>query len=479
MTARHPDWTPPEPKERRQLWARDTRRPLESPLVYLRTGEAEALRLDCREGRLVCPIPDCAAPKITTRAGSRRDHFAHLSGGGHGPETLHHYTAKALVGAWLRKRHPEAAVTIDLRTVESGRQPDVLVEFDDGRRFAFEIQYAGLTQAEWAKRHRDYGRDGIIDIWLFGHTRFLRAARTDVFDHPEGRFTLGPLLETVDHAAAGLLWIDPDEQKLFIRRRYSGAGHDSWSKHGIRPTVEVAAVDLALCRLEEWRLWTPIEPDELEGKRIYDERMRKARRQEAEDRRRYREDQEREREVRQHARAMRAAQQTSWERYRAKIVAAYGAIPPILLRDHRTARGMLLEPAHWHGLLVGSFINRRVGRLFTTDEVVEFFDSRRLFDPGFDHEAVVEDYLYVLRRHGFIDFAARGPFLEGPALVLADCARPSTEEEASQLRIAIRDRSEDQELAYAADLKARFAAQRLADAPGPGAALAGDFGHGA
>lgn len=461
MTARHPDWRPPDPNERRQLWARDLRRSLDAPLVFIRVGEAGALRPECREGRLICPLPDCEAPRITTRAGSKRDHFAHLSGGGHGPETLHHYTAKAVIGSWVRERHPEATVTVDMRTVESGRLPDVLVEFDRRRRFAFEIQYAGLTEAEWGRRHADYQRDGIVDIWLFGHTRrFLRPAHSDAFDKPEGRFTLGPLLETVDRVTGGIFWIDPDARQLVVRRRYSGAGHDSWAKNRIRPTVEIARVDLPLCRLEADHLWTPIEIDELAAKQIRDERVRQARRQEAEDRRREREELRREREARARAKAVRASARQAWSRYREKVVTSYGRVPQILFKPHSSERGILLEPTHWHALLVGSFVNRRIGKLFTSEEAAEFFSSRRLLAPGADAGDVVEDYLYVLRRYGFVEFAARGPFIESPILVLADCRQLPAEKEAYRRRVAIRNRSEEDELALAADLRRQHEEQQ-------------------
>lgn len=113
--------------ERRQLWARDLRLPPEAPLTYLEAGAAAKLRADCQAGYLVCPIPDCRSPRLSTRSGSRRDHFFHVArtGVSHVPESWLHYTAKHLVGWWLRVRYPEVAVRVDDLAVDNGQRPDV------------------------------------------------------------------------------------------------------------------------------------------------------------------------------------------------------------------------------------------------------------------------------------------------------------------------------------------------------------------
>jgi hypothetical protein len=68
---------------------------------------------------------------------------------------------------------------VDHEAVDNGQVPDVLVVFPDGRRFAFEIQYAPLTIDAWRARHAGYRAQDIVDIWLFGHIPpHLRVART-------------------------------------------------------------------------------------------------------------------------------------------------------------------------------------------------------------------------------------------------------------------------------------------------------------
>lgn len=166
--------------EKVQIFARDTRLPADAPLSRLDRGMAAAWRPAARAGHLACPIPGCEDPRLTTRAGSRRDHFAHrnLVGAPHAPETWFHYAGKHVVGDWLHARYPEARVVVDAEAVENRQVPDVLAEFPDGRRFAFEVQYAGLDTDDWAWRHAGYVVQGITDIWLLGHlSRYLRHPR--------------------------------------------------------------------------------------------------------------------------------------------------------------------------------------------------------------------------------------------------------------------------------------------------------------
>lgn len=74
-------------RDQRQLYARDTRLSGDAPLRFIREGEAERLRAECRAGDLICPVPGCADPRYTTAGGTKRDHFRHrsLAGGVHAP----------------------------------------------------------------------------------------------------------------------------------------------------------------------------------------------------------------------------------------------------------------------------------------------------------------------------------------------------------------------------------------------------------
>jgi hypothetical protein len=203
----------------RQLFARDRRLGQDAPLVFIEIGAARRLRADCHAGDLVCPFPGCPDPRLITRGGTRRDHFAHrraLDPIAHAPERWYHLCGKYLIGEWARRSFPEARVQVDHEAVDNGQVPDVLVVFPDGRRFAFEVQYAPLTIDAWRARHDGYRAQGIVDIWLFGHIPpHLRAARGRPGE--AARFVFTELLEAVELAGGIARWIDPDVRAVRAR----------------------------------------------------------------------------------------------------------------------------------------------------------------------------------------------------------------------------------------------------------------------
>jgi hypothetical protein len=195
-------------QDTRQLYARDVRLPDGAPLVYLPEGEADRFREDCRGGHLACPLPDCPDPRYIARGGSRRHHFAHHGGaGGHAPERYFHVVGKRLVADFVRERQPGAEVVVECR-VENGQVADVLARSpESGRRYAFEIQYSPLTVEEWRARHEGYRSLGIVDVWLFGHTKpHLRPAGGT------GLVVVSPLLEAIFRTDVPVLFLNPDDR---------------------------------------------------------------------------------------------------------------------------------------------------------------------------------------------------------------------------------------------------------------------------
>jgi hypothetical protein len=339
--------------ERRQIYARDTRLDENAPLFRLERGQAEASRAAAKAGYLVCPIPGCEDIRYTTRAGSRRDHFVHRNRGGaaHAPETWFHYTGKRLVGSWALARHPEARVVVDAEAVSNRQVPDVLVEFPDGRRFAFEIQYAAMTQDEWPWRQAGYLLQGITPVWLFGHTpRYLRR------DHyHEDEFVLGPLIRTVIAAGERPFWINPDEQLIGSRRRLSDEDWRGRFEHEMdpeaKPTLALALDALADCRIEGVEFLTPL--DDVE--RTLADEAAAARQREIEERLKW--------EAAESAKAEERAKRGAYrERKEAERAVAYdkdtrhwverdlaGALGVIDIKMPSDS-GIWLHPAHWHAL---------------------------------------------------------------------------------------------------------------------------------
>lgn len=154
------------------LWGRDK---ATGESWKLKDGRGNEDR-DLVNDRIICPDEHCPSPRLTTVARSAgRHHLRHFVGSydGHGgPESFAHSQGCAQVEQWLKARYPRSKVQREERSNDAGeRRADVMMTaWKDERRVAVEIQYTPITVAEWEERHASYVRQGITDIWLFGHT---------------------------------------------------------------------------------------------------------------------------------------------------------------------------------------------------------------------------------------------------------------------------------------------------------------------
>lgn len=419
-------------RDRRQLYARDTRLSADAPLRFIREGEAERLRAECRSGILVCPVPDCADPRYTTASGTKRDHFRHLSlvAGVHAPESYYHFAAKHLVGDWARRQHADATVHVDDHRIgsDSGsvQVPDVLIEFPDGRRFAVEIQYAPITRDDWWRRHNGYQQQGIVDIWLWGHERrYLREAR----DHAN-RIHLGPVPFELQRAGVPLHWINPDEGLIASVRDASDPWTEAERRHGRRgkpqwESVSLAFEPLAACRIDGDQFVTPLMTYEAEHRsEIAHELL-----QQRDEERRQREARQkaREKEARRHEQRRAYAQRMADEEYERRVrpavvkrlAGALDAIEVALPWD----RAIYRSPAHWHAKLFELFIEGHIGEIFTFADVMSQLIDR--LEGRIDEMPMAAyDYLRFLERSGYLACRRDDRQLITDVVVLADASNP-------------------------------------------------------
>src|SRR5690554_5653245 len=141
--------------ESRLIFAR--RRDGSPELFMLPDGEAHQLRQFTVEN-MMCPVPGCPTPRFTTvrRRVRGRDGFRHFHRPGfeHSPESQFHIEGKAELARWARSVQPDATVTEELASdAARSRVADVMVEYPDDQRTAFEVQYAALTPDAWQLRH--------------------------------------------------------------------------------------------------------------------------------------------------------------------------------------------------------------------------------------------------------------------------------------------------------------------------------------
>ncbi|MGA5198251.1 competence protein CoiA family protein [Streptomyces exfoliatus] len=132
-------------------------------------------------GQLVCfycfhgfEAPTGTRVPLVTRGrlgGKVRRHFAHPPGqapaGGHGPETVWHITTKHTLASWARTRPGVARVRLEQWTEVRDRRADVEVLLADGTKIALEAQRRLMTDDGWRQRHRDYLRQGVVDVWFW------------------------------------------------------------------------------------------------------------------------------------------------------------------------------------------------------------------------------------------------------------------------------------------------------------------------
>jgi hypothetical protein len=214
-------------------------------LVFLEPGRAESLRARAKAGALICPIPDCSQPTFTTVGGTRRHHFRHatrVDGDRHaGLESVEHFVAKHLLARWLTARYGhEATISVE-RTLDM-RRPDVSCDFDDGRTFAFEVQYTPITGTEWQERHDTYAARDIRDIWLFGHKG--RICQTATLEGGDKQLRLAPPMTTLLDHDVPLLWFNPDTEHV-------ATAEVPWDHRGGREGSRWRSYPFAVCALED------------------------------------------------------------------------------------------------------------------------------------------------------------------------------------------------------------------------------------
>jgi hypothetical protein len=122
--------------DERQVYARSTEAE-GGELVFMPEGGAEEFRAAAQAGRLVCPVPGCPYPRLTTRGpAERRHHFVHLQSPGD-PAHQRAYerqVATELLADWIRTTHPKS--TVETNVPVDGVSVTVLVTGPTGAKFA-------------------------------------------------------------------------------------------------------------------------------------------------------------------------------------------------------------------------------------------------------------------------------------------------------------------------------------------------------
>lgn len=459
--------------ETAQVWAED--RQTGEPR-YIGRGEADELREEAR-ANWRCPVPGCLDDRISTRGGSRRDHFFHLGdGAGHSDgESLQHLQAKAMIAAWARGRAPSAVVeeerSIKDPVTRRTRRPDVLAQWPDGRRVAFEVEYKSWSVAAWCAKQDDFDGHGprTRAVWLFGHLPRYLAQPPRPSHVPEGEWDR-VLIREVPRAvaAAGLpvLHVNPLDRTIgtvvvdglpLAEARKQARWYDTQPLDTIGlclPTGLDEQGRLVVCSIDECELDPDVglvTPTMTEACRAAAEvataaaadRIRDAQRDADEQatRERARVEQERrdarpglspeDRRAYAQAAAERDRQRWLADPLRLNLVQAYGKVPPLLAQQLDDDRGVLGHHEHWHCIAFRKLIRGRVGRTWTVRQVYAVIaEDFTLHKDPMRRGPAISGFLDHLDKHRLVDFDATS----GTVRVLRDDPMTAHQVAANQSR---------------------------------------------
>ena len=168
------EWASEALGEERQVYARSTQVE-RGELVFMPEGAAERFRAAAQAGRLVCPVPGCPYPRLTTRGpAKRRHHFVHLQAPGD-PAHQRAYerqVATELLADWIRAKHPRSTVQTDVPVGEVS--VTVLVTGPAGAKFALVFVDRRLGVDAWWDEDAELERAGLARGWIFTPRQYLR-----------------------------------------------------------------------------------------------------------------------------------------------------------------------------------------------------------------------------------------------------------------------------------------------------------------
>lgn len=416
-------------RERAQVWAVD--RATGEPR-YVANGQADALREKARRDWR-CPFPGCLTV-ISTRGGSRRDHFWHPSGSAHASdgESEAHLGAKAMLTTWATSQCPSGAAAIEEETVSLKepetalhRRADVMVTWEDSARTAFEVEYKNFLVRDWQHKQDDYDRESVACVWLLGHTR-LRHRRTITTGN-------GIELASVHLPPLAMAWVDAGRFVLVVnpvtRQIGTVAGDCAFTRRPNRYADHawVRLDDLGDCELHrQYGIITPTMKAILSAED--DERRRADEEAEAQRRR-----MDESAHVRRQEEAPRAARRTStgplrspseieaqrlrreraddWMHhpFRRICLAQWGKIPAVVAEELGSDLGIAASHEHWHSLVFAYFIDTQpVGSTFSIRDILKRLEQHQMplhESPPLRFPAI-QGFIRHLADHGYVSIGA-------------------------------------------------------------------------
>lgn len=355
--------------ESRQVWARD--RESGAP-VYLEVGMADAMRPIARE-RLRCPAHGCTV-LISTRGGTRRDHFFHVNSAPHANdgESQAHLGAKAMLADWLSRACLSSQVfeeyAIDTGDADGTRRADVAV-VTGPRVIALEVEYKAFAANAWAAKQRGYAQAHVSCVWLLGHTRLRAADDAPVHDDFEITRVVIPVLAR--------RWAEFDIEIVAINPRTKEIGVVTADPTGDTPLAAESregwlhVFPLEECSFDAHRgLLTPLSVRLARTRAEAEEQARTSAAHAKAEEERQRREKANWAQIHVLFRRHEAAQHHAWESspLHPRVMARWGSVPTELAANPPTAKAINALPLHWHAAIYEELIHQHAPLTEITEE---------------------------------------------------------------------------------------------------------------
>lgn len=414
-------------RDLRQVWAVD--RTTGEP-HFLPDGDADKVRETAR-AQWKCPIPDCTT-QISTRGGSRRDHFFHVGSGvgvSHG-ESAAHLSAKAMIARWARtKAGPgwRVAEEVGLKDEQTrfNRRPDVLAT-DGTTQIAFEVEYKQFAPNDWARKQADFDDNDVTGVWLLGHPRIRALRPAPGVTLPAHRVDVPVLAQAWARAGRVVLVVNPVEQMVGVLLE-----HDP---HTAQPVLRLSpwsttgwlAVDrLADCDFDPVHgIITPTM-----RRMLVDEAAAQVAQEAAERARKVKDETDaalRE-QKRQRIEVLQREQAAEWEVHplRQTLLDRWGSLPDVLTARLHAPWGVWADETHWHAVIYERLIHDR--RVWFPFSAIEAAFAEAGIRTHTNSKAVyhsVLTYLEHLERRGYIRMAFQRERMFTPLRNVGDPPHP-------------------------------------------------------
>jgi hypothetical protein len=162
------EWASATLGDHRQVYAREADAALDDPLVFMPDGKAPLFREAAKSGDLICPVPGCPSPQLTTRGSeTRRDHFMHVQAPadpGHN-RSYARLATQRLLRDWALEQDQVVSVVED---VEVGGVPITLrANLKDGSKVALCHVDTKLGADAWEEDNFTLRSRGLAVAWVF------------------------------------------------------------------------------------------------------------------------------------------------------------------------------------------------------------------------------------------------------------------------------------------------------------------------